>query len=94
MTSIIEDMTDAALFGPWFRGNTWRAWIAFLAALFGLPMSEEQASIFHTHPARSRLPQKISSAPSRIALVSKTAYQAADEFTFRMKGDLQWLRFL
>ena len=56
--SIIEAMRDPALFGPWFRANSWDAWVSFLASLFGLPMGERDASIFRKHTARSGLPQK------------------------------------
>ena len=37
--TIIEALDDNGLFAPHFRGDTWRAWRAFLAALFGLPLS-------------------------------------------------------
>ena len=40
--NILDTLDDPALFGPHFRGDTWEPWRAFLAALFGLPMSEHQ----------------------------------------------------
>ena len=58
MNSIIQAMQDPNLFGPWFRGNTWIAWRAFLAALFGLDMNEEESQIFHKHTAGSMLATK------------------------------------
>ena len=36
--NILNALSDEALFAPLFRGSTWAAWRAFLAALFGLPM--------------------------------------------------------
>lgn len=44
---ILRAISDAKLFGPWFRdAATWRAWTVFLRALFGLPMSAEDLSLF------------------------------------------------
>jgi hypothetical protein len=63
--SIIETMKDPALFGPWFHGNTWGAWLSFLAGLFGLQMGKQQAEVFRKHTAKGRLPQK----PAREAWV-------------------------
>src|SRR5262245_58300714 len=55
--SILDVMGDPALFGPWFTPATsWRAWQAFLAALFGLPMSTEQAGLYRAHTSRQDLP--------------------------------------
>ncbi len=65
MSSIIEAMRDPALFAPWFRGNSWCAWVSFLASLFGLPMQEQEAQVFRKHTARSGLPQR----PAREAWV-------------------------
>lgn len=62
--TILEAMHDAALFGPWFRDRTsWRAWEAFLSALFGLPMQEEAAALFSKHTGRTLPP----STPAREA---------------------------
>jgi hypothetical protein len=42
--TILDAMRDRRLFGKAFKDEaTWRAWEAFLAALFGLAMSGEQA---------------------------------------------------
>ena len=57
MSSIIQAMQDPNLFGPWFKGDTWTAWRAFLAGLFGLDMNEEESQIFRKHTARSILPK-------------------------------------
>ena len=43
MISLLDATTDPNLFAPWFRHReTWSAWFAFLAALFGEKMTDEQ----------------------------------------------------
>ena len=38
--NLLEALDDPDLFQPWFRDRTtWKAWRAFLSALFGLPMT-------------------------------------------------------
>ena len=54
--TILDAMDDPRLFGPWFRGKSWGAWRAFLAALFGLQMSEPEATVFRTHTGRQTVP--------------------------------------
>ncbi len=54
--AIFEAMADPKLFGPWFRGDTWEAWRAFLAALVALPIGDAQAEIYNRHTGRSRPP--------------------------------------
>ena len=44
--TILDAMEDPELFGAWFAEPSWDAWRAFLAAVFGLPMSEA-----HDHAA-------------------------------------------
>jgi hypothetical protein len=45
--SILDAVADPALFASWFRDPaTWRAWFAFLRALFGLPMADDDRTIF------------------------------------------------
>jgi hypothetical protein len=45
--NIVDAINDPNLFGRWFKNeDSWSAWLAFLSALFGLPMSEEQTAIF------------------------------------------------
>ncbi len=51
--SILDAMNDSRLFGPWFRGASWDSWRAFLAALFGLPMTAEMTVAFKKHTGRS-----------------------------------------
>ena len=50
-------MHAAPLFATFFgEAGTWAAWEAFLAALFGLPMSAAQRALYRTHTARQRAP--------------------------------------
>lgn len=56
--TILDAMDDPKLFGPWFRGDSWDAWRAFLAALFGLPMSPEQLEVYRKHTGRTEAPTK------------------------------------
>jgi len=45
--TIIEVCADPALFGPWFRNpETWGGWFAFLRALFGLAMTDDDRALF------------------------------------------------
>ena len=55
--TILDAMHDSALFEPWFRDrDSWRAWEAFLAALFGLPMDGNALAIYQRCTGRSRPP--------------------------------------
>ena len=54
--NILAALDHPALFAPFFRGNTWGPWRVFLAALFGLPMTEAQRAIYHAHTGRTELP--------------------------------------
>jgi hypothetical protein len=52
--SIIDACNDERLFANWFRDKqTWKAWFAFLAALFALPMTPEQLAIFRQCTGRT-----------------------------------------
>jgi hypothetical protein len=55
--SILDAIRDEWLFGSAFKSGlqTWSAWLVFLAALFGLPMSEEQAAILRQCTGRSTI---------------------------------------
>jgi hypothetical protein len=58
MISLLDAIEDQKLFGPWFRDpGTWEAWKAFLAALFGLPMTDEQLAIYKAHTGRDEPPE-------------------------------------
>lgn len=54
--SILDVATDKELLARWFRGGTWDAWLAFLATLFVLPMTEEQQALACKHTGRTVLP--------------------------------------
>jgi phage terminase large subunit-like protein len=49
-------MGHPAVFGPCFRGASWGAWKTFLAALFGLPMADDQLALYQAHTGRSVAP--------------------------------------
>jgi hypothetical protein len=51
-TTIIDTIKDPALFKPWFRGSTWKAWIVFLKALSAIEMTEAELQIFQRHTQR------------------------------------------
>jgi hypothetical protein len=55
--NILEAVDDPALFKPWFKDpTTWRAWRAFLASLFALPMTDEQCEIYTACTGRKTPP--------------------------------------
>lgn len=51
--SIIDDIANPRLFGPFFKGDSWQAWQTFLKALFALPMAECELEAFRHHTGRS-----------------------------------------
>lgn len=54
---ILKACRDPNLFAPWFKDvATWQAWFAFLAALFALPMTDEQLAIYRKHTGRNEPP--------------------------------------
>jgi hypothetical protein len=63
--TILQAMDHPNLFGCWFKGSSWDPWRVFLAALFGLPMTPEQAAFYQQCTGRSRPPE----APSTEAWV-------------------------
>lgn len=55
--TIIDAIEDPHLFRPFFRDlATWRAWLVFLRALFGLPMTEEDRALYRTLTQRETPP--------------------------------------
>src|SRR6478735_12454432 len=55
---ILRACIDPNLFGQWFRDKaTWESWMAFLAALFALPMTEEQLALYRKHTHREAPPE-------------------------------------
>jgi hypothetical protein len=55
--NILDALDDANLFKPWFKDRaTWVAWLAFLCALFALPMTAEQLAIYQACTGRADPP--------------------------------------
>jgi hypothetical protein len=53
MLTILDAIRDPQLSAPWFRdARTWRAWLAFLAALFALPMDAEGLALYQRYTGR------------------------------------------
>lgn len=44
--TILDAMRDPQLFGRWFAAPSWRAWAAFLGAMFALPLAGEDVDTF------------------------------------------------
>jgi hypothetical protein len=58
-TTILDALDDDDLFARWLkRPETWNAWRAFLATLFGLSVTPEQAALVEQCTGRSELPSK------------------------------------
>ena len=56
--TIFDGIENPELFRRWFRDpTTWRAWFAFLRALFGLPLSEEERSSFEACTGMAEPPE-------------------------------------
>lgn len=54
---ILAAMRDPMLFGPHFKGDTWKPWQTFLSGLFGLPMNADALALFQQHTGRSVAPE-------------------------------------
>jgi hypothetical protein len=54
--NILDALDDPKVFGGFFRAGTWAAWRVFLAALFGLPMTDEQLATYRRFTGRSTPP--------------------------------------
>ncbi|MBR1156669.1 hypothetical protein [Bradyrhizobium sp. JYMT SZCCT0428] len=55
--SIVEACDDPELFGQWFRDrSTWAGWLAFIAALFGHPLTPDQTELYAKCTGRLRPP--------------------------------------
>jgi hypothetical protein len=50
--NILAAMRDPKVFGQYFRDVSWKAWFAFAASLFALPMTTEQLAIYQRHTGR------------------------------------------
>src|SRR5262245_29754791 len=47
---------DPKVFGQHFRADTWNAWLAFLCALFALPLSSDELELYRKHTDRTKPP--------------------------------------
>jgi hypothetical protein len=57
--TILDAVKDSRLFGDAFKDlGSWRAWLAFLSALFGLPLDDQQAAIWRQCTGRDLLPER------------------------------------
>jgi hypothetical protein len=55
--TIIDAIENPKLFARWFRDRaSWRAWIVFLRAMFGLPMDGSDVELFRQCTARASAP--------------------------------------
>lgn len=54
--TILEAMDHPEFFGSHFKGDSWRFWRMFLAALFALPMDDEQLALYRHHTGRTTPP--------------------------------------
>jgi hypothetical protein len=55
--NILDTIQDEELFARWFRDKaTWQAWFAFIAALFGVPMTPEQLATYEACTGRTEAP--------------------------------------
>lgn len=59
--TIIDACRDRALFGAWFFSSSWAAWLAFLAALFGLDLDDAGLDLYRRCTSRTTAP----TAPAR-----------------------------
>ena len=51
--TILESLADANLFGRTLKGaDSWKPWLTFLKAVYGLPMSDDDLRRFHRHTGR------------------------------------------
>jgi hypothetical protein len=55
--NLLQACEDPNLFQPWFRDPaTWRAWFAFVRALFGLPLEGEDLEVYQRCTGRTDAP--------------------------------------
>ena len=52
----IDACDDPNLFGPWFEGDTWRNWRVIDKAIFGLPLDDDELTIFTELTGRTDAP--------------------------------------
>lgn len=54
--NLLQALDDPQLFAPHFKGGSWGAWRAFLAAFLAQPMSEAEQTLYRKHTGRTALP--------------------------------------
>jgi hypothetical protein len=54
--TILELMDSPGWFGSWFHGDSWDAWKAFLAGVFGLPMTPAMLRMWQACTQRQTAP--------------------------------------
>lgn len=54
--NILQALDAPEMFGPFFRGTSWDRWRVFLAAMFGLPMTDTEQAIYQHHTGRTAPP--------------------------------------
>jgi hypothetical protein len=58
LPTILQSLDHPQLFGPFFKGDSWTAWRAFLGALFGLPLDDDALATYRRLTGRSKAPTK------------------------------------
>src|SRR5262245_44276711 len=56
--TILEVLEDPKLFGKVLKGSTWTAWLAAVAAAFGLPLEAARYAIYQTCTGRVQVPEE------------------------------------
>jgi len=72
--NIIEALSDRNLFGGlsvFHDLTTWRPWLVFLSAIYGLPLSPEDQQIFCQHTGRSVYTPRPGGYPETIACIGR-----------------------
>jgi hypothetical protein len=54
----LEALDHPDLFGPWFAGSSWKTWRTVERAIFGLPIPEEDLSLFKELTGRDEPPDE------------------------------------
>jgi hypothetical protein len=54
--NFLEARKHPAVFGPFFKGDTWQSWEAFAAAIFGLEMDAEALELYRRYTGRQGAP--------------------------------------
>jgi hypothetical protein len=62
--NLLQALEDPNLFAPHFKGPSWKAWKAFLRALFGEPTSPYDEALFRAATGRTIAPTKPFTADS------------------------------